>query len=250
MSGILWKNSLVVFCAAVLVSVAAAPVRAVPIDFSFSGSGNGCLGGTISGGACSGGTAFSDFVITATGDTNTIIDDPTILVPGMGEITITGASLFTHTSASIAIGGLGVFDFVTDTATFFKFTGSPIIGFQAVIPTTIGSTSGIDTPDLINIPLPAPTPPAPPLQRDDLLTLGAFMGQGEFLQWDTTAVMVRALVGGTDLALNFVDGFADFTFEAELAPAPVPLPAALPLMGTALALLAFLGWRRRRSEAA
>jgi hypothetical protein len=41
---------------------------------------------------------------------------------------------------------------------------------------------------------------------------------------------------------------ADYTLEKSIA--PVPLPAALPLMGGGLALLGMMGWRRRRYGAA
>ena len=34
------------------------------------------------------------------------------------------------------------------------------------------------------------------------------------------------------------------------APAVIPLPAALPLYGTGLAVMGFLGWRRKRRAAA
>jgi hypothetical protein len=40
----------------------------------------------------------------------------------------------------------------------------------------------------------------------------------------------------------------DFSVEPRLeAPPPVPIPAALPLMGSALAFMAAIGWRRRRA---
>ena len=92
--------------------------------------------------------------------------------------------------------------------------------------------------------------------------------------------MFRALLSGTEiqaftaetsLASNAFPGtwfgFTGFTFDAiEVVPggtnqafrldnlqysevAPVPLPAALPLFGTGLGILGFLGWRRRRKMA-
>ena len=50
---------------------------------------------------------------------------------------------------------------------------------------------------------------------------------------------------GLDLGPNGANAvFADFSVSA------VPLPAAFPLMGSGLALLGFMGWRRKRSAAA
>lgn len=50
-----------------------------------------------------------------------------------------------------------------------------------------------------------------------------------------------------------VDGIADFNSVVATGgndPAVVPLPAALPLFGTGLAMLGFFGWRRKRKAAA
>ncbi len=44
---------------------------------------------------------------------------------------------------------------------------------------------------------------------------------------------------------NFSTLSADFDAPA---PSPVPVPAALPLYGTGLALMGFMGWRKRRSK--
>ena len=45
----------------------------------------------------------------------------------------------------------------------------------------------------------------------------------------------------------FSNGKIDLAYDFEIA--PVPLPAALPLYGTGLAIVGFLGWRRRRKAA-
>ena len=44
---------------------------------------------------------------------------------------------------------------------------------------------------------------------------------------------------------TFVTTLDNFVTELD----PIPLPAALPLMGTGLAVLGFLGWRRRKAAA-
>jgi len=47
---------------------------------------------------------------------------------------------------------------------------------------------------------------------------------------------------------RFRDRGADLSFRTFVA--PIPLPAALPLFGTGLGILGFLGWRRRRKAEA
>lgn len=58
------------------------------------------------------------------------------------------------------------------------------------------------------------------------------------------------LVGGDDLAIP-ASGAADsdFSFVSASGAAVVPVPAALPLLGTALAGFALVGWRRKRLAA-
>lgn len=62
-------------------------------------------------------------------------------------------------------------------------------------------------------------------------------------QQDTTAIML--LSADFDAGPQLTANIAKF----EEIP-PVPLPAALPLFGTGLGILGFLGWRRRRKAAA
>jgi len=53
-------------------------------------------------------------------------------------------------------------------------------------------------------------------------------------------------IGGGDIKFISAD---DFSFAQSSIPS-VPLPAALPLFGTGLALMGFIGWRRKRKLAA
>ncbi len=55
--------------------------------------------------------------------------------------------------------------------------------------------------------------------------------------------LTRATVQGTDF-----EGGISSAVDAPIS--PVPLPAALPLFGSALALLGMVGWRRKRRAAA
>ena len=79
-----------------------------------------------------------------------------------------------------------------------------------------------------------------------------------FLVTPTTSEMVQVLLTGhdirsveyglTDRAGAFI--LDDLSFTDAPPVAPVPVPAALPLLLSALAGLGFMGWRRRRSAAA
>jgi len=55
--------------------------------------------------------------------------------------------------------------------------------------------------------------------------------------------------GGAGPGTVSTDGF-DIVITLERDVSPVPLPAALPLFGTALAGMGFIGWRRKRKAAA
>ena len=45
-------------------------------------------------------------------------------------------------------------------------------------------------------------------------------------------------------------GQGPYVYDADDNLQAIPLPAALPLYGTGLAVMGFLGWRRKRKEAA
>lgn len=73
-------------------------------------------------------------------------------------------------------------------------------------------------------------------------------GIGEYFILSVAGISIRRVEFSQILSGNFFDGmlFDDLTFSAV---STVPVPAALPLFGTGLALMGFLGWRRKRKAA-
>lgn len=244
MLGLVTRNCFAAVCAAVLILSAAGGLKAAPITFSLSGTGSGSVGGTNFGGAA--------FTITATGDTNNFIDGPTITIPSFGQVTFSDASLFLHSSASIWIEGAGHFNFISETATFFNNASTlppfnlplpPLLGFQAIVRDPADPANVFDAPDLLNLPLNGA------IDRLDPTNNPPQAGTGEFLQWDSTAVLVENLLGGGGpLDLVFNDGPTELTFDAEFS--VIPLPAALPFMLSGIAFFGLLGWRKRRHGSA
>lgn len=182
-------------CAFVFFSAA----HAAPVTITHQAVSNG---GSLGGVAFGGGLV----TITATGDTGSIVNG--------------GGGLFSldHTSASIAIDGVGVFDIITGTRTFVN---NGFVGF---------SRAGLSGADLLNGPA--------GLGAYDLSTsIGPAAGGGTFLQWALTAVITS---GGV---LEFANFSTEITYTAVVG--EVPLPAALPLF---LAGLGGLGFMRRKKK--
>ena len=98
-----------VLSAVALLAFTTVAATAAPFTFTHAGSGSGSLAGVP--------FAVSDFVITAVGDTTDRVDI------GFGFF-------IDHSSASIAIQGLGTFDFVTATLTFVN-NPSNLVGFSS-----------------------------------------------------------------------------------------------------------------------
>ena len=183
---------------AVFLLAFAGSALAGPITFIHTGSGSGSLDGETFG--------SSSFVITATGDT----DDATSFGSGW---------FIDHLSASIAIDGLGTFDFVTATRTFVNNSGG-IVGF---------SRAGQSGADLFNGPL------NDVFNAWDMLSsIGPIAGNGNLLQWLSSDVFTDEGV------LVFDGGLSDATFEAIV---DTPEPTTLALLGLGLV---GMGLRRRK----
>jgi len=184
------------FVVAGLVGLAASVASAAPITFIHDGSGSGTLDGD----------AFSAvFTITATGDTSNRNN-----LGGFGWD-------IAHTTATINIDGVGVFDFVSPTRTFIN-NDAWIVGF---------SRTGNSGADLFNGPQDAAL-----AAWDMTASIGPISGEGELLQWGNLFDDVMTTGG----LLRFDDFFTDARFTAIVVPAPATL----------LALGGLLATRRRR----
>jgi hypothetical protein len=179
------------------------PALALPILFIHTGeSGSGSIGGA----------AFVDraFTITATGDT----DD---------RQSFGGGFFIDHLSASISIDGVGVFNFVTATRTFFNDTFD-IPGF---------SRAGLGGLDLYNGPIDAF------LDGWDMLSsIGPVPGSISLLQWLSSPVITD---GGQ---LIFDNATTTGTFQAIVGQQIIPEPATVTLF--TMALMGAAGYRLRR----
>ena len=187
---LLSKSSLAFF----MIVMVGGQARADIITFIHTGSGSGSLGSTSFG--------LSNFTITATANT----DNRTSL--GFGWY-------LDHVTATITIGGLGTYDFITATRTFVN-NGNQLVGF---------SRAGGSGADLFD----GPSDPAFS-DWEMLMGIGPVAGTGSLMQWwdgiDTT--------GGS---MYFNNGTSASTFTAT-----IPTPGVLALLGVA----GVVGRRRRR----
>lgn len=83
---------------------------------------------------------------------------------------------------------------------------------------------------------------------------GTFTVQGNpvsFFATNTTDIDQVGVLGFfiLDISGDIASGFEFDIFVNEVSVNPVPVPAALPLFGTGLALMGFIGWRRKRKMA-
>jgi hypothetical protein len=180
--------------AVALVVFVPASVSASVLMLQHAGAGGGTLAGQP--------FALSDFVITAYSDTN-------------NRQPLSGGWFIDHTSASVAIAGLGTYDFVTGTRTFVNYS---LVGF---------SRAGANGVDLFNGPL------DPAFSSWDMLSsIGPITGTGGLLQWTNSPQINTS--GGILIFDNASVANATFT-------ALIPEPATLGLLATSL-----LGLRRRR----
>lgn len=195
------NQSRVAFAVAAVLA-AAAGSQAELIFFTHEGHGSGTIG-QVSFGL----TAPVRFVITAVGDTDN------------RDLSISDVVWINHDSASIAIDGVGTFNFVSPTRTFVNNSVGGV-GFSHASPGGPGF-------DLFNGPL------DPVFSTWDMLTsIGPITGDGGVLQWDLEDVHTD---GGV---LFFSDAPSDATFTAFVIPSPAGALAFFTLAG--------LSARRRR----
>jgi hypothetical protein len=189
-----------------ILSAAAFVARSVatPITFTHSGSGSGSIGAAF---------GTSPFTITAIGDTDNRVD--------LGG----GVYFIDHNSALIVIDGVGTFNFITPTRTFFN-DGGNIPGF---------SRAGPNGLDLFN------GPQTTLLDGWDMLSSVGPLGGTLFLsQWTNTPVLTD---GGQ---LIFANGSSQGSFTAVVGQGVPDGSSVLGLIAVAFAGLVAL--RRRLSR--
>jgi hypothetical protein len=171
---------------------------AVPITFMQQGHGSGFIGGV----------SFNntDFTVYATADTD-------------NRLAYRSGYFVDNTRASISIGGVGEYRFLTDTR-FFVNTIGGTVGF---------SRAGTNGLDLFN----GPTSPAF-VSWDMLSEIGPVMGRGWLLQWTHSDVVTDTGI------LKFNPGLTCAVFQAETGAAPVPEPLSMTLLGAGLACMGLL----------
>lgn len=192
------------FKAAAATLLLAVSAQAATITFTHSGSGSGTLDGVSFGSI-----APVSFTITAIGDTSAITSPDT------------GVLSLTHTSASISIVGLGSFDFLIGTRTFFNDNNN-VLGFSRSSDGTDLLYSGAGAA----------------LEGYDLASdIGPVAGSGFMQQWALSDVITS---GGV---LFFNTGGQGGSFSAVVDDGRVPEPATLLLCMMALGVA---GASRRR----
>lgn len=84
-----------------------------------------------------------------------------------------------------------------------------------------------------------------PTTREEVTYAGfTFPGTFSGITYPLTLITDRQITPIINLATNNFAVYADFTVVS-----PVPVPAALPLFGSGLAIMGFIGWRRKRKLA-
>ncbi|GBF26379.1 hypothetical protein MnTg02_01417 [bacterium MnTg02] len=137
-----------------------------------------------------------------------------------------------------------------DTATWTgttNITGSTDTIFTRLTATIqSGSSVGWDTAANIGIP-PGPREALAEITGDPFLVAFAWEASGDGTNWSGFNAYFDTLetceTCGGDAQTNLFGGLF-------YTPSPVPVPAALPLFGTGLAIMGFIGWRRKRRMAA
>jgi hypothetical protein len=203
MSRSVWRAAFLTVAVLGVTALTSVIASAAPITFIHTGaSGSGSIGNQM----------FSNqpFTIIATGDT-------------LNRQSYSAGFIIKHTTASIAIGNVGVFTFVTPTHTFFNDI-IDVVGFSWA--------TGLDLYD---------GPVSATLNGWDMLSsIGPVSGNTFLLQWQVAPV----ITSGGQLIFNYAETTG--TFQAVVGTTAIPEPSSMTMFGIAALLLGTGSMVRRR----
>jgi len=191
----------------------AAPAQAVPVTINFDGLSDGDVVGDSFVGD---GVTFVDAIVSASSltgvsDPNSIIHTDLLSLPIQSDPI---QALFSSAVSSVSLTGLDV-----------GISGFSFRAFDATTGGNLVDSTQID---------------------------GIGPGVDNFVTLTLTNALIRRVefslnLNDSDVATTNGDGIQFDNLVFDLAPvSSVPIPAALPLFGTGLAVMGFIGWRRKR----
>jgi hypothetical protein len=190
------KKSFVLICALFTIFGMIGMADAALITFTHTGNGSGSIGSAQ--------FSSSDFTITSLADTSNVI-------------AFSGGYYVDHTSSSINISNIGVYDFLSATRTFVN-NSFQIVGFSR------GGNGGLD---LFNGPADAV------FSAWDMKSgIGPVYGEGNLIQWDSSPVLTSSG------PLFFDTNASRAIFQASTNAVPVP-PSLLLLASGFIGLAGF-----------
>ncbi len=184
-----------------------------------------------------------DFVAEAAGDERGVADGTIINFDGLNvTFSATGGSAYFDDLWNGNPGGLGVCTNLTNSNQCNPGSDDNVSAGEAV---TLGFADG--PVDFSNLTFSNDSHFA--VSASDTLLIG--INGGALSVFTFSDAIASTFLGINDITFAFGGGSANnFYLNSATAVSAVPIPAALPLFGTGLAAMGFIGWRRKRKSAA